>query len=109
MASILVLVEHEEGTPKKVTYEMLAKARELGEPVALFVGEGLAVPTEALGRHGAARILAATGEQGRGLAARRPPRLGRARRRRGRRRGPGVHPERVRRRDGRALEGQDRH
>src|SRR5436309_7722375 len=62
MASILVLVEHEEGTPKKVTYEMLTKARELGEPVAVFVGEGLEVPAEALGRHGAATILAATGE-----------------------------------------------
>src|SRR5919201_1439630 len=62
MANILVLVEHEEGTPKKVSYEMLAKARELGEPAAVFVGEGLDAATEALGRYGAGTVYTATGE-----------------------------------------------
>ena len=41
MPRVLVLVEHEDGVTKKVTYEMLTKARDLGEPVALFVGQGL--------------------------------------------------------------------
>ena len=51
MPQVLVLVEHEDGATKKVTYEMLTKARDLGEPVAVFVGEGLA-------GHGAATIYA---------------------------------------------------
>ena len=34
MPRVLVLVEHEEGAAKKVTYEMLTKARDLGEPAA---------------------------------------------------------------------------
>jgi electron transfer flavoprotein alpha subunit len=64
MATVLVLVEHEEGTPRKVTYEMLAKARELGEPAAVLVGEGAggAAAADALGAHGAATVYAATGE-----------------------------------------------
>ena len=62
MATVLVLVEHEEGAPKKVTYEMLTKARELGEPAAVFVGEGLDAAREGLARYGATTIYAATGE-----------------------------------------------
>jgi electron transfer flavoprotein alpha subunit len=62
MATVLVLVEHDEGVTKKVTYEMLAKARSLGEPVAVFVGEGLDGAREGLARHGATAILAAAGE-----------------------------------------------
>jgi electron transfer flavoprotein alpha subunit len=62
MAPVLVLVEHDEGTPKKVTYEMLTKARELGEPAAVFVGAGLDAAREGLARYGAAAIYAATGE-----------------------------------------------
>jgi electron transfer flavoprotein alpha subunit len=62
MATVLVLVEHDEGATKKVTYEMLAQARSLGEPVAVFVGEGLDAAREGLARHGATAILAAAGE-----------------------------------------------
>jgi electron transfer flavoprotein alpha subunit len=62
MAAVLVLVEHDEGATKKVTYEMLTKARGLGEPVAVFVGEGLDAAREGLGRHGATAVYAATGE-----------------------------------------------
>jgi electron transfer flavoprotein alpha subunit len=70
MPRVLVLVEHEEGAVKKVTYEMLTKARELGEPVALFVGEGAEGAREDLGRHGAASVYAAAGDNrlGRPLA-----------------------------------------
>jgi electron transfer flavoprotein alpha subunit len=62
MATVLVLAEHDEGQLKKVTAQMLTKARELGEPAAVFVGEGLETATEALGRHGAKTVYAATGE-----------------------------------------------
>jgi electron transfer flavoprotein alpha subunit len=63
MATVLVLVEHEGGAPKKVTYQMLGKARELGDVAAVFVGEGgVESATNELGRHGAATVYAATGE-----------------------------------------------
>ena len=62
MPRVLVLVEHEEGATKKVTYEMLTKARDLGEPVALFVGEGLEAAREGLARHGATAVYAAGGD-----------------------------------------------
>jgi electron transfer flavoprotein alpha subunit len=62
MPQVLVLVEHEEGVTKKVTYEMLTKARDLGEPVALFVGEGLDGAREGLARHGATAVYAAGGD-----------------------------------------------
>jgi electron transfer flavoprotein alpha subunit len=62
MPPVLVLVEHEDGVTKKVTYEMLTKARDLGEPVAVFVGEGLEQAREGLARHGAAAVYAAGGD-----------------------------------------------
>ena len=40
MAEVLVLVEHVDGAPKKVTLELLTLARSLGEPAAVFVGNG---------------------------------------------------------------------
>jgi electron transfer flavoprotein alpha subunit len=62
MPQVLVLVEHEDGAAKKVTYEMLTKARDLGEPVAVFVGEGLDGAREGLARHGATAVYAAAGD-----------------------------------------------
>ncbi|HSO54581.1 MAG TPA: electron transfer flavoprotein subunit alpha/FixB family protein [Actinomycetes bacterium] len=62
MPRVLVLVEHEEGAAKKVTYEMLTKARDLGEPVAVFVGEGLETAREGLARYGATAVYAAGGD-----------------------------------------------
>src|SRR5919106_882430 len=62
MPQVLVLVEHEEGAVKKVSHEMLAKARELGEPVALFVGEGADRARDGLARHGATTVYAAAGD-----------------------------------------------
>jgi electron transfer flavoprotein alpha subunit len=62
MASILVLVEHDQGDLKKVSAQMLTKARQLGEPVAVFVGDGLDTATGALGRYGAKTVYSATGE-----------------------------------------------
>jgi len=58
MAEVLVLVDHIDGTPKKVTYELLTKARELGEPSAVFLGapgqSGTAI--ESLGKYGAEKV-----------------------------------------------------
>jgi len=62
MPRVLVLVEHEDGATKKVTYEMLTKARDLGEPVAVFVGEGLDGAREGLARYGATAVYAAVGD-----------------------------------------------
>jgi electron transfer flavoprotein alpha subunit len=62
MPRVLVLVEHEDGVTRKVTYEMLTKARDLGEPVALFVGQGLEQAREGLARYGAGAIYAAGGD-----------------------------------------------
>ena len=62
MPRVLVLVEHEDGATKKVTYEMLTKARDLGEPVAVFVGEGLDRAREGLARYGANAVYAAGGD-----------------------------------------------
>jgi electron transfer flavoprotein alpha subunit len=61
MAEVLVLVEHAEGAPKKVTAELITAARKLGEPSAVVVGkpgtaEGL---TDALKAAGAAKIYVA--------------------------------------------------
>jgi electron transfer flavoprotein alpha subunit len=59
MAEILVLVEHVDGTPKKVTQELLTLARSLGEPSAVFVGQGADNAKSALGEYGAQKIYVA--------------------------------------------------
>ncbi|MEI2717004.1 MAG: hypothetical protein V9E98_08415 [Candidatus Nanopelagicales bacterium] len=57
MSEILVLVEHSEGTVKKVTLELLTLARGLGEPSAVVIGSG--VDTTPLAEYGAATIYVA--------------------------------------------------
>ena len=59
MAEILVLVEHVDGTPKKVTNELLTLARTLGEPSAVFVGQGADNAKAALGEYGAEKVYVA--------------------------------------------------
>jgi electron transfer flavoprotein alpha subunit len=59
MAEILVLVEHLDGQVKKVTTELLTKARELGEPSAVFVGTGLESAKDRLAEFGAQKIYVA--------------------------------------------------
>src|SRR6202020_2291852 len=61
MAEVLVLVEHAEGAPKKVTSELITAARVLGEPAAVVVGKpGTAEPlVEGLKAAGAAKIYVA--------------------------------------------------
>jgi electron transfer flavoprotein alpha subunit len=64
MAEVLVLVEHAEGAPKKLTAELITAARKLGEPSAVVIGgSGTAAPlVDALKEAGAAKIYVAEGD-----------------------------------------------
>ncbi|GAB1509898.1 electron transfer flavoprotein subunit alpha/FixB family protein [Actinophytocola sp. KF-1] len=61
MAEVLVLVDHLDGEVKKVTFELLTAAREIGEPSAVVVGApGTASKlTEQLGAYGAEKVYVA--------------------------------------------------
>lgn len=59
MAEILVLVDHVDGAVKKVTLELLTLARSLGEPSAVFVGNGAAEALPTLAENGAAVVYVA--------------------------------------------------
>ena len=60
MGEVLVLVEHTDGTVKKVTSELLTLARRLGEPSAVWVGAGCDdAALAALGEYGAATVYVA--------------------------------------------------
>ena len=59
MAEVLVLVEHVDGTVKKVTYELLTLARRLGEPAAVYVGSGVDSAIAGLAEHGATQVYVA--------------------------------------------------
>ncbi|MCU0300788.1 MAG: electron transfer flavoprotein subunit alpha/FixB family protein [Candidatus Nanopelagicales bacterium] len=59
MAEVLVLVEHVDGNVKKVTYELLTLARRIGEPAAVFVGNGADAAVPGLAEHGAATVYVA--------------------------------------------------
>jgi electron transfer flavoprotein alpha subunit len=56
MAEVLVLVDHVDGQLRKTTAEMLAAARRLGEPSAVYIGAGLEASRQALAEHGAVRV-----------------------------------------------------
>jgi electron transfer flavoprotein alpha subunit len=62
MAEILVLAEHDGETVKKVTCELLTLARALGEPAAVWLGDGAEAGRERLAEFGAAKVYAAAGE-----------------------------------------------
>ena len=59
MAEVLVLVEHFEGTPKKVTLELLTLARTIGEPSAVYVGAGYDTAKATLAEYGAQKVYIA--------------------------------------------------
>ena len=69
MAEVLVLVDHVDGTVKKVTLELLTLAGRLGEPSAVVVGSGLGGAVEdrptvdigPLAEHGAVKVYLADG------------------------------------------------
>ncbi|MGZ6791419.1 MAG: electron transfer flavoprotein subunit alpha/FixB family protein [Mycobacteriales bacterium] len=56
MAEVLVLVDHVDGAPKKVSYELLTLARDLGEPSAVVLGKGAAAAAEKVAAYGAAKV-----------------------------------------------------
>ncbi|HEU5034274.1 MAG TPA: electron transfer flavoprotein subunit alpha/FixB family protein [Mycobacteriales bacterium] len=59
MAEVLVLVEHVDGAPKKVTFELLTLARSLGEPSAVFIGNGYDNAKDKLAEYGAQKVYVA--------------------------------------------------
>jgi electron transfer flavoprotein alpha subunit len=59
MAEVLVLVEHVDGAPKKVTFELLTLARSLGEPAAVFIGNVYDNAKDKLAEYGATKIYVA--------------------------------------------------
>jgi electron transfer flavoprotein alpha subunit len=59
MAEILVLVDHAGGAVKKVTLELLTKARELGTPAAVFIGSEFDDAKDKLAEYGAAKVYVA--------------------------------------------------
>jgi electron transfer flavoprotein alpha subunit len=58
MSNILVLVDHTGGTVRKTTTELLTIARRLGEPVAVYLGEGVQDALPTLGQYGATKVVA---------------------------------------------------
>src|SRR5690348_7830556 len=58
MSTVLVLVEHVDGTASKPTLELLTLARRLGTPAALMYGEPSTGLTGVLGQYGAATVYA---------------------------------------------------
>ena len=50
MAEVLVLVDHVDGQVRKTTSELLTIARRLGEPSAVFVGDGFDAAKATLGQ-----------------------------------------------------------
>jgi electron transfer flavoprotein alpha subunit len=59
MAEILVLVEHQGETVKKVTFEMLTAARAFGEPSAVWAGSGAEAARDRLAEFGAVKVYVA--------------------------------------------------
>lgn len=60
MADVLVLAEHHESDIRKVTFELITAARELGSPVVLWLGSGCGVAAcAALSSFGATKVLIA--------------------------------------------------
>ena len=56
MAEVLVLVDHVDGDVRKSTAEALTAATRLGEPSAVFVGDGVDAARDVLARYGAAKV-----------------------------------------------------
>ncbi len=67
MAEVLVLVEHADGTVKKITSELLTAAAALGQPAAVVIGGPGAAPAlnEGLARFGAIKVYVAESEDAR--------------------------------------------
>ncbi|WP_116243836.1 electron transfer flavoprotein subunit alpha/FixB family protein [Nocardiopsis sp. FIRDI 009] len=62
MAEVLVLVDHVDGQVKKVTTELLTAARRIGEPAAVWVGDGAESGKATLAEFGAEKVYVAPAE-----------------------------------------------
>ncbi|MBB6170401.1 electron transfer flavoprotein alpha subunit [Nocardiopsis mwathae] len=62
MAEVLVLVDHVDGEVKKVTTELLTAARRIGEPAAVWIGEGAESGKAKLAEYGAEKVYVASAE-----------------------------------------------
>jgi electron transfer flavoprotein alpha subunit len=62
MAEILVLIDHVEGAPKKVSYELLTLAKTLGEPSAIVLGKGAAAAADKVKAYGAEKVYVGESE-----------------------------------------------
>ena len=62
MAEVLVLVDHANGEVRKTTAELLTIARRLGEPSAVFIGDGADTAKEALAKYGAEKVYTVSGD-----------------------------------------------
>lgn len=62
MAEVLVLVDHVDGQVKKVTTELLTAARRIGEPAAVWVGDGVESGKATLAEFGAEKVYVAPAE-----------------------------------------------
>ena len=63
MSQVLVLVDHVEGSVRKTTLELLAIARRLGEPAAVFLGRGWDAAASTLAEPGAAAAYVVDAEE----------------------------------------------
>ena len=63
MAEVLVLVDHVDGTPKKVSYELLTLARELGTPSAVVLGAGAPAAAAKVAAYGAEKVYVSEAEE----------------------------------------------
>ncbi|WP_047870007.1 electron transfer flavoprotein subunit alpha/FixB family protein [Nocardiopsis sp. RV163] len=62
MAEVLVLVDHVDGQVKKVTTELLTAARRIGEPAAVWIGDGAESGKSVLAEYGAEKVYVASAE-----------------------------------------------
>ena len=63
MAEVLVLVDHVDGAPKKVSYELLTLARTLGEPSAVLLGKGAGAAADKCAAYGAVKVYVCEAEE----------------------------------------------
>ena len=63
MAEVLVLVDHANGEVRKTTAELLTIARRLGEPSAVFIGDGTDTAKESLAKYGAEKVYTFSGDE----------------------------------------------
>ena len=63
MAEVLVLVDHVDGAPKKVSYELLTLARELGTPSAVVLGRGASAAAGEVSAYGAEKVYVSEAEE----------------------------------------------